>query len=285
MALTTCIKQYLNKALRPLNIKLDSWTVNDLEMDRIRLFEETRGFDTPVYAFSPGMEEYDAKFMSDAYKQYQSEIDRLKIPQLNDTGYSPGNNYFDSPDVEALYCIVRYFKPSKVIEVGCGNSTRVTRQAVIDGGQDTEMIAIDPYPRADISHLVDRFEQARLESLHDQALFTDFKENDILFIDSSHEVRTANDVAHLFCRIIPVLVPGVIIHVHDIFLPFEYPQDMAFPYPSWGEQYILHALLSGGGYEILWPGHYVQNLRQDLHGKLPFLAAGRAQSFWIRKTR
>ncbi|WP_235754343.1 class I SAM-dependent methyltransferase [Ruegeria pomeroyi] len=128
-----------------------------------------------------------------------------------------------TPDAEALYLMIRRYQPRRVIEVGCGNSTRITRQAALDGGLETEITAIDPWPRADIAGVVDRFEQARLEEV-DPAVFAALEADDVLFIDSSHQVRMSNDVAHLFCRIIPALAPGVVIHVHDVFLPYEYPK-------------------------------------------------------------
>jgi hypothetical protein len=180
--------------------------------------------------------------------------------------------------------MIRRFAPKKVVEVGCGNSTRVTRQAILDAGLNTRLVAIDPCPRTDIDHLVDDFVQARVETAASE-LFSDLESGDILFIDSSHEVRAGNDVAHLFCRVIPMLAPGVVIHVHDIFLPYEYPKQFFFGYPSWGEQYVLHALISSGGYEILWPGHYIQRSRPDAAEALPFLQEGVAQSFWIRKNQ
>ncbi|MEM7321080.1 MAG: class I SAM-dependent methyltransferase, partial [Pseudomonadota bacterium] len=96
-------------------------------------------------------------------------------------------------------------------------------------------------------------------------------------------VRMSNDVAHLFCRIIPALKPGVVIHVHDVFLPYEYPKRFFYDCPGWGEQYMLHALMQTDAYELLWPGYFLQMARPDAVDALPFLAAGRAQSFWIRK--
>ena len=206
----------------------------------------------------------------------------LKDPARNQTGYRPGNGYYDSPDADALYLMVRRHKPKHVIEVGCGNSTRVTRQAIIDGELTTTITAIDPYPRADIAHVVDRFEQKRLEDV-DPALFSELEAGDILFIDSSHVVRMSNDVAHLFCRIIPALKPGVVIHVHDVFLPYEYPKRFFYDCPGWGEQYMLHALLQSGAYEMLWPGYFLQQARPDAVEALPFLKDGRAQSIWVRK--
>ena len=86
-----------------------------------------------------------------------------------------------------------------------------------------------------------------------------------------------------FGRIIPALAPGVLIHVHDVFLPYEYPARFCYDCPSWGEQYLLHVLLQGGGYDILWPGYFLQQERPDAVAALPFLRAARAQSFWIRK--
>lgn len=283
MALTTLMKNRINDALKPINLKLDSLTAEKKEQARLIEFEANVGFGTQVYSLSPGMVEFDPGQMAQAFETHRESIEHLKDPARNHTGFDIKNNFFTSPDVEVLYLIVRCFRPRTIIEVGCGNSTMVSRQSIIDGGLATKMIAVDPSPRADITNLVDRLERVRLESLYNKGLFSSLEANDILFIDSSHEVRAANDVAHLFCRILPSLPSGVIVHIHDVFLPFEYPRELAVAYPSWGEQYLLHALLSGGGYEILWPGHYLQRVRAESQQQLPFLKEGRAQSFWIRK--
>jgi len=78
------------------------------------------------------------------------------------------------------------------------------------------------------------------------------------------------------------LKPGVVVHVHDIFLPYDYPDELAFNHPHWGEQYILHALLSGRGSDVLWPGYYLQRDRSDFYDLFPFLRGTQAQSFWFR---
>jgi hypothetical protein len=282
MALTTTIKVLLNSALRPVNVRLDSLTVDRLEAQRLLDHERRFGFDVPVYSLSPGMVEFDEGPVRHGLSEHREALARLKDPKRNRTGFTPGNSYFESPDADVLYVMIRRFRPNRVVEVGCGNSTKVTRQAILDGSLATQLVAIDPLPRTDIAHLVDRFIQARVEASPIE-LFSELGVGDVLFIDSSHEVRVGNDVAHLFGRVIPQLAPGVVIHVHDIFLPYEYPRSFFFDYPSWGEQYILHALISGGGFEILWPGHYLQRARPELAEALPVLAEGVAQSFWLRK--
>jgi len=273
----------LNALLGEFEVKFVDPTEQNAETARLVAFEAAGGLDGPAYALSPGMEGFDVGGLAQEYATHAQAIARLHDRARNDTGYAPDNGYYDTPDAEALYLMVRRFKPAQVIEVGCGNSTRITRQAVIDGGLDTKITAIDPYPRADVAHVVDCFEQNRLEEV-DPNLFSSLKSGDILFIDSSHQVRMSNDVAHLFCRIIPALAPGVVIHVHDVFLPYEYPKRFFYDCPSWGEQYILHTLLQGGGYDLLWPGYHLQRGRPDAVKALPFLATGRAQSFWVRKT-
>ncbi|TDK49878.1 class I SAM-dependent methyltransferase [Antarcticimicrobium luteum] len=252
------------------------------ERERLAGFEAAGGLERPAYALSPGMAGFDIAPLIEGYRAHGDALARLTGPEGSASGYRGGNGYFDTPDAEALYLMIRRFAPRRVIEIGCGNSTRVTRQAIIDGGLSTELTAIDPWPRADIADAVDRFEQAALETV-DPAQFAALRSGDVLFIDSSHQVRMSNDVAHLFCRIIPALAPGVVIHVHDVFLPYEYPARFFHDCPSWGEQYLLHALVQGGGYEILWPGYYLQRERADAVAALPFLGTGRAQSFWMRK--
>jgi len=271
-------------ALDPARRRRLARTLSEQAQEQARLaeFESAGGLDRPAYALSPGMAEFDIAPMVAGFGAHEADLARLTAPAGSDSGYRAANGYFDTPDAEALYLMVRRFAPKRVIEVGCGNSTRVTRQAIMDGGLDTTLTAIDPWPRADIADVVDHFEQATLESV-DPGLFGALGSGDILFIDSSHQVRMSNDVAHLFCRIIPELAPGVVIHVHDVFLPYEYPKRFFYDCPSWGEQYVLHALLQGGGYEILWPGHHLQRDRADAVAALPFLGQGRAQSFWMRK--
>lgn len=254
----------------------------EAEQARLRAFEANGGLDRPAYALSPGMSTFHSGWLLDAFSRFGNDLNNLSSPERNATGYSPDNGYFDSPDSDVLYLVLRSYRPKRVVEVGCGHSTRVTRQAINDGSMNTELCAIDPFPRKDIGHLVDRFVQSTLETA-DPEVFDALEADDILFIDSSHQVRVSNDVAHLFCRILPKLSPGVLIHVHDVFLPYEYPKRFFYECPGWGEQYVLHALLQGGGYDVLWPGYYVQKERPELFETLPFLANGRAQSFWMRK--
>ncbi|WP_074736382.1 class I SAM-dependent methyltransferase [Ruegeria halocynthiae] len=271
----------INAALDELGVKLIDKVTEQDERARLEAFERAGGLTRPAYALSPGMEGFDITQLAKEYASHADALAALKDPASNQTGYETNNGYYDSPDADALYLMIRRFQPKRVIEVGCGNSTRVTRQAIIDGGLQTTITAIDPYPRADIAHVVDQFEQKRLEEV-DPALFDQLEAGDVLFIDSSHVVRMSNDVAHLFCRIIPALKPGVVIHVHDVFLPYEYPKRFFYDCPGWGEQYMLHTLLQSDFYSMLWPGYYLQQSRPDAMEALPFLKDGRAQSIWVQ---
>lgn len=281
MATSTQIKETLNSILRPANIRLDTWTAADRERERIKALQLRGALSEPVYPLTGGMERFDPTGLAQAYANHRDGLLRLKAPEHDGVGYEPENDYFASPDSDVLYLLVRSLQPRRVIEVGCGNSTRVTRQAILDAALPASIVAIDPSPRIDLTGVVDCFEQTPLEEI-DIAVFQSLERNDILFIDSSHQVFVGNDVAHLFCKVIPALKPGVVVHVHDVFLPYDYPETFAFEYPHWGEQYVLHALVNGRDCEVLWPGHHVQRDRHDLHNLLPFVNEGVAQSFWFR---
>lgn len=271
----------INATLNRFGVKLIDKVIERGERARLEAFEQAGGLERPAYALSPGMDGFDIEQLVQEYAEHSDALAALKDPDRNQTGYRIGNGYYDSPDADALYLMIRRFQPKRVIEVGCGNSTRITRQAIIDGGLETQLTAIDPYPRADIAHVVDRFEQKRLEDV-EPALFDQLEAGDVLFIDSSHVVRMSNDVAHLFCRIIPALKLGVVIHIHDVFLPYEYPKRFFYDCPGWGEQYMLHAILQSGSFSMLWPGYFLQRSRPDAVEALPFLKEGRAQSIWVQ---
>lgn len=282
MAVSTRIKTFLNSTLRPLNVRVDSWTRLDAEAARVAALEAAGHLTRPRYPLTGGMRRLDVSALAEAWETHKDAIERLKNPATNRTGYTAGNNYYTTPDLEVLYLMVRTLKPRRVVEIGCGNSTRIVRQAILDGDLATELVAIDPLPRADISGLTDRFEECRLEEIDNFIERYPLGADDILFVDSSHEVFVGNDVANIFCRIIPALPRGVVVHVHDVFLPYDYPPCFARDYSHWGEQYLLHALILGRDCDVLWPGHHLQRDRIDLHDRLPFITSGNAQSFWFR---
>ncbi len=179
--------------------------------------------------------------------------------------------------------MIRLLAPGRIVEVGSGNSTRVIRQAIADGDLAVTHIAIDPSPRSDIAPLVDKLHLLRFEDAQIDEILSELGKNDILFIDLSHEVRVASDVAKLFCATIPRLQAGVVVHVHDIFLPYDYPEPFCTQYSDWGEQYLLQVMLHSHNNDVLWPGYYAQRLRPELAHELPFLVNGRAQSFWFAR--
>jgi predicted O-methyltransferase YrrM len=167
-------------------------------------------------------------------------------PQPGTPGtYDPGNDQFPPHDAAVLYAMVRQLRPRRIVEVGCGWSTTVTVAAVRDGALDTLLTCIEPYPRPflrDMAELTLREEKVEHSPLD---LFTDLEAGDICFIDSSHVAKTGSDVVHLLLEVVPRLAPGVVVHVHDIFIPEDYPQGWVRSGFNWNEQYVLQALLVG----------------------------------------
>lgn len=281
MAFSTEVRRAINGVLRPFNLQIGTLNSARAEQSRVQFLVESGALDRQAYPLSPGMVDFDPAPLAEALKTYADGLQSLTSGN-NAVGFDPNNSYFFGSDMHVLYLMVRSLRPRRIVEIGCGNSTRISRQAIMDGGLDTQITAIDPQPRRDISAMVDAFEQMRLEEMSNFGVFETLEANDILFVDSSHEVRVGNDVARIFCEIIPRLKPGVVVHVHDIFLPFDYPPDFATAMPEWGEQYVLHAWLQHSGAEILWPGRYLQECRPELRSSLPFLAEGPGQSFWFK---
>ena len=174
--------------------------------------------------------------------------------------YHLANDQFSKVDAELLYSMVRHWRPKRVIEIGSGYSTRVAAQAIrkngeLDADYHCDLIAIEPFPS---EILVRGFPGlTRLISTPVQdvppALFETLEAGDILFIDSSHVAKIGSDVCFEFLRILPLVAPGVVVQVHDIFLPAEYPRHLIVDWHRfWNEQYLLQAFLAfNGDFEVL----------------------------------
>lgn len=146
-------------------------------------------------------------------------------------------------DAASLYTFVRTRAPVRYVEIGSGSSTAFAARAIADGGLATTITSIDPSPRLEVSRLCDHVERRPLEQL-DPALFAELGPGDIVFFDGSHRTFMNSDVTTFFLDVVPRLPAGVLIGVHDVFLPEDYPPEWAHRYYS--EQYVLAALLLGG---------------------------------------
>lgn len=199
-------------------------------------------------------------------EHFQGFRDRLaRIPLAGSTHPGPAwrNGYFEHIDAASLYCLLASRNPRTYLEVGSGNSTAFARQAIRDFGLQTRITSIDPSPRADIDSLCD---EVRREALEVAPLepFMALGAGDILFVDNSHRVFTNSDVTVFFLDILPCLAPGVLVHLHDIFLPFDYP-------PAWSgrfysEQYLFatHLLAAPERVNIILANTYI-SLDAELH--------------------
>lgn len=154
------------------------------------------------------------------------------------------NNWISPLDSATLYAFIAQGHPKRFCEVGSGNSTKFARRAITDHHLKTEIISIDPKPRAEIDVLCDQCIRQPVEDL-DVEMFKMLKKGDIFFIDGSHRTFQNSDVTALFLDIIPRLEKGVIVHLHDIFLPYDYPAEWKTRY--YNEQYVLGAYLLAEG--------------------------------------
>ena len=173
------------------------------------------------------------------------------------TGYYLGNGAFDEGDAELYYLMIRNKKPKRIIEIGSGHSTRVAHLALECNkaeGATTEITCIEPYENPWLESIPGvNIVRSRIEET-DLSLFQSLEAGDLLFIDTSHVIRPENDVLHIYFEILPVIKPGVIIHIHDIFTPRHYPKAWThLEYRLWNEQYLLEAMLmSGDRFRILF---------------------------------
>ena len=166
------------------------------------------------------------------------------------------NNFLPGLDIAALYMYIAERKPKKYMEVGSGNSTLVAAAAKNQYSTDTEIISIDPYPRADIDQVSQRIVRRPFEQVGTEWA-DELEAGDILFIDNSHRALPNSDATVFFLEWLPRLKEGVIVQVHDIYLPWDYPQDMCER--GYSEQYVLAAMVMSNPerYRPIFPAFWI----------------------------
>ena len=283
MAFSTLVKNAINRVLAPANLRLDTLTRQTAEERRIKSLSANGYFQRPVFPVPKGFQAAKASEIMSGLQSFQDRFDTFRDASANDVGFSFANDYFRSPDAEVYYGLIRSYKPARIIEIGSGHSTKVARQAILDGKLNSRLISIDPQPRTEVAALADECLRKRVEDI-EPALFDTLQSGDVLFIDSSHELRVGNDCVFLYSNVVPRLAQGVLVQIHDISLPYEYPFETLAEAAEWNEQYIVQAMLMvGDAFEVLWPGHFLQRTRDDFAKFFPHNHGGQAQSLWLRK--
>lgn len=159
-------------------------------------------------------------------------------------------------DIIGIYTLIAELKPQKYIEIGSGNSTKVAFKAKKEQSINTKIISIDPMPRAEIDSLADLIIRKPFENI-DYNILDELNENDILFVDNSHRILPNSDAMVFFLEILPKLKKGVVVHIHDIYLPYDYPQFMCDRFYS--EQYglAMYLLANRKKYEPILPNYFI----------------------------
>jgi len=225
--------------------------------------------------------------------------DECVWPEQPDTPstYYAQNPHFGYSSACVLHSLIRAYNTKNIVEIGSGFSTMISMGALTKNytENDYSLTCIEPYPNAAIQKMVQnnqgtmRLLTAKAEEVNPEH-YLNLNANDILFIDSSHVSKLNSDVNFLYLNILPRLKKDVIIHIHDIYIPYEYPREHFFSRQKifWNEQYFLQAFLTGNSaFEIILPNYYTQkDLSQDF--QLAFrhynpLTHRKSSSIWLRK--
>jgi len=206
------------------------------------------------------------------------------------------NGWFPALDAAALHTVLAETRPPRYLEVGSGNSTKFARRAIALHGLATTITSIDPAPRAEIDALCDQVIRQPMEAVP-LSTFESLAPGDVLFVDGSHRSFMNSDVTILFLDVLPRLKRGVLVQVHDIYLPADYIRRIGTNH-LYNEQYLLAAYLLGGArnVEVLLPNYWLTTIprhaerRAELWKRLGFAADFPADhlgggSFWMRVTR
>lgn len=195
-------------------------------------------------------------------------------------------DWFPPLDAAVAYALVRGLAPARIVEVGAGHSTRFLARAIANGGLSCRFTAIDPAPRADLAGLAVHWISTTVQAAG-PAPFADLGPGDILSIDSSHVLMPGTDVDVLLNRVLPQLPPDCVVHIHDVFLPDDYPAEWGWR--GYNEQQAIAVLLVSGGWQPLWSSRFMATRRRnDIAGHPllgPMLLQGvEGSSLWLRKS-
>jgi tRNA (mo5U34)-methyltransferase len=205
--------------------------------------------------------------------------------------YHTGSEMFSRLDAWMLQGILRHFQPRRMIEVGCGWSSLVTARVNREYlGGSLDFTCIEPYPPDFLEPGVEGISRLLSHPVQDIPIetFLELQDGDVLFIDSSHTVKTGGDVTFLVEDVIPRLSPGVVVHFHDMFLPRDYPEDWVFSGRAWNEQYLVRSFLAfNSAFQILlsigWLSHFRKSLLKEVLPNYPDGYPDGGGSLWIRR--
>lgn len=238
--------------------------------------------------------EHHAKIAS----SYNNEVAAFPLePSMDPHQFNLINGNFMAVDAHLYYGLIRHLKPKKIIEIGCGNSTLLAAAALKANAvenptaSECRIVAIEPYSHQRISGVPGVEVLPKKVQEVDLDIFRALGPGDILFIDSSHVLRSGGDVWYEYCEILPLLLPDVYIHFHDICLPKPYPRVYFRTKHYWNEQYVLQAFLSfNSRFRVVWAGaYYYHKYPARLTQMFPQLELMKARfpdsepsSFWIQ---
>ena len=239
----------------------------------------------------------------DAQRTLLDELEPLQVdvelPRTEADARAAGCRYwtdnvpFGAGDALFLTLLLKHLRPSRLVELGCGFSSACTmdaRDRHLDGRLD--LTFVDPYPQL-FESLVREADRAgvRVMSVATQdvplAVVAELGEGDVLFVDSTHVVRTGGDVNRIFFELLPALAPGVVVHLHDMFPGFEYPAEWVYEGRAWSELYLVRAFLQyNDAFEILlWPNLLAMLDHHDIVRRFPQAELNIGGSLWLRKVR
>jgi hypothetical protein len=265
-------------------------------------YQPSRAF-SPRYGYSQGKIEVLEQWFASYNGEYVKFLDYMRTLRVKHIPISLSDGAPLAPawvggaicafDSLALYAMVQKYAPKTYFEIGSGMTTCFARQAIKDAGLKTRIISIDPEPRREVDAICDEVIRDGLETC-DLTAFDRLEAGDILFFDGSHRSFMNSDVTVFFIDVLPRLKPGVIVHVHDILLPWDYPE--SFKYWYWNEQYLLAVYLMCSREKLLplLPTTWVcRSAEFEKHINNPFVDLGSAAtnlswhgggSMWFTKT-
>lgn len=222
---------------------------------------------------------------------FSHELKDIPTEKADELQFYLGNGAFESGDAEFWYQLIRLKKPTKIFEVGSGYSTLLAIDAIRKNEEENtkykcKHVCIEPYENFWLEKTGVLLHRKKVENVEIPA-FSELVENDILFIDSSHIIRPEGDLLFEYLELLPSLNKGVIVHLHDIFSPRNYPNEwLTSEVLFWYEQYLLEAFLScNNTWEIFASlNHLHHSHYEQLKSACPFLTPDREPgSFYIQK--